>query len=548
MSNSTKTPPERHPASTAVTGFTPTVSTNERREIVATLTADGSRFVASGTLTPASRTDPVYITLPPRECLPIVFVPGIMGSNLRRASNKKNKVWRLDGKKPVGLFWEYFDKDAEARQAMLKPHEAEVDDGGAISGTAALVQQRRARGWGEVGQGSYHEFLLWLEEQLNSGRSSKDAHVRQVRALSQTWQPELFGHLLSEQDIKKCLGFRYPVYAVGYNWLDDNAKAAERLASRIKEIINENKNSYSSCEQVILVTHSMGGLVARACARLAGMQDKIAGVIHGVMPAQGAPVAYRRCKVGMWDEVNGIETTAAMVIGVNGSEVTAVFAQAPGALQLLPNQDYPSGWLQVQHQGDTLLRLPKQDPYDEIYKVKDKWWALVSQQTLGKVSWKDYVDNIDLARAFHQETLGRYYHPETYVFYGADPKQKSVEQVRWQLTPDQVASRTVLPVSSVLHSQAYLEGSSNLLRVQPHDGGNWRQVAWGAVCSKPDQPGDGTVPVASGKAPAKTGDPAVRQQFGLSGFAHEPAYHNRHVNEAVLHSIVKVTGRARVPA
>ena len=46
----------------------------------------------------------------------------------------------------------------------------------------------------------------------------------------------------------------------------------------------------------------MGGLVARACQALPSMEAKIAGKLHGVMPTVGAPVACRRCKVGMMDQ------------------------------------------------------------------------------------------------------------------------------------------------------------------------------------------------------------------------------------------------------
>jgi hypothetical protein len=146
-------------------------------------------------------------------------------------------------------------------------------------------------------------------------------------------------HLLSDDLIARAR-FRMPVYACGYNWLDSNIEAAKRLRQRIVDVIKENSHEHSRCSQVILVTHSMGGLVARACQQLDGMQEAIAGIVHGVMPSVGAAVAYRRCKIGMADE----DPAAAMVIGRTGQEVTAVFAQAPGALQLLPARQYRSGW------------------------------------------------------------------------------------------------------------------------------------------------------------------------------------------------------------
>jgi alpha-beta hydrolase superfamily lysophospholipase len=47
------------------------------------------------------------------------------------------------------------------------------------------------------------------------------------------------------------------------------------------------------CEKVIVVTHSMGGLVARALIhpKMGSLKDKVLGIVHGVMPAIGAGAA-----------------------------------------------------------------------------------------------------------------------------------------------------------------------------------------------------------------------------------------------------------------
>ena len=67
---------------------------------------------------------------------------------------------------------------------------------------------------------------------------------------------------------------RFPVYACGYNWLRSNLVSAKRLAERIDKVIKDNNSKSSTCDQVILITHSMGGLVARACTELLGAQGK----------------------------------------------------------------------------------------------------------------------------------------------------------------------------------------------------------------------------------------------------------------------------------
>ncbi len=144
----------------------------------------------------------------------------------------------------------------------------------------------------------------------------------------------------------------YPVYAVGYNWLDDCEQSSRRLEQRILEIIAFWTQHKRQCQQVILVTHSMGGLVARACAKR--IPDKIAGVIHGVMPALGAPAAYRRLACGTESESpdngpldNLAASRLALILGETTEKTTPVLATSPGALELLPNHLYPGPWLHV---------------------------------------------------------------------------------------------------------------------------------------------------------------------------------------------------------
>jgi PGAP1-like protein len=94
-----------------------------------------------------------------------------------------------------------------------------------------------------------------------------------------------FKSIMSD-DLLKRSKFWMPVYAVGYNWLASNSVAAERLQGEINRITQHYNQGQFSCKQVVLVTHSMGGLVARACAQLPGMAETIVGVVHGVTHAR----------------------------------------------------------------------------------------------------------------------------------------------------------------------------------------------------------------------------------------------------------------------
>ncbi|MBW9336870.1 alpha/beta hydrolase, partial [Herbaspirillum sp. RU 5E] len=118
---------------------------------------------------------------------------------------------------------------------------------------------------------------------------------------------------LSEEDLRDAAEMLYPVHAVGYNWLQSNGVSAQRLGGEIERITAYYRSKGKHCEQVILITHSMGGLVTRACAQLPGMAERILGVVHGVMPAIGAPATYKRMRAGF-------EGAAQVILGRNAAD------------------------------------------------------------------------------------------------------------------------------------------------------------------------------------------------------------------------------------
>lgn len=549
------------------------------------------------TLTRESISDTVKLIIPNGNTLPIVFVPGIMGSNLK---NKDGKVWRLDTTNllwtkevEVGLASKYARSKAGPRQKLLHPARVTVDEEGntpsKIHGTITHKDDYKARWWGEVGEGSYHDFLLWLEEQLNPSNNNPalwhdyryatshlsapprpgdkpklfDAAPMLMAGLPQERAEAGSYQALMSDDLMTRSKFRFPVYACGYNWLESNEEAAKLLQTRIKKIIELNNVGYFNCEQVIVVTHSMGGLVTRACVNLAGMATKIAGVVHGVMPATGAAVAYRRCKVGMRDE----DSVAGLVLGNDGQKVTAVFAQAPGALQLLPSQDYPANWLKITDPNNKELEsLPKSgadgkcDPYTDIYLRKDRWWGLVREEWLSPkdgtpIDWKTFTKNINTAKQFHKD-IASTYHPNTYVYYGGESDQPSFEKIHWKMQRGSMASAPApAQVKSYAPSQVLDDGSNPLHvgqqteYIQTMDGVvTYDTHHFDLVCAKQDASGDGTVPACSGKVPLTAGKGHVKVQFKLKGFAHEGSYRDKVAQTVSLYAISKICSLAKLPA
>jgi pimeloyl-ACP methyl ester carboxylesterase len=500
-----------------------------------------------------------------------------MGTNLRaktksRSKEEQNEVvgpgepaWRPPNTMPGGL-WDAFRWDRvkpKQRQQLLDPDTLEVDDDGPphiphddgrLHIHPVLARQRW---WGELHADSYGSLLCALETRLNQtfrGIGPDDErliqpHWKDVMACDpKKWgMPEM--KPLSESELEKHARHHYPVYGAGYNWLRSSLEASERLEQRILEVIEYWQGLKRQCDQVILVTHSMGGLVARACAKR--IPDKIAGVIHGVMPALGAPAAYRRMACGT-EAPDIVGKFTAMILGATTYDTTPVLATSPGPLELLPNHLYPGPWLHVrvmQPSGPTgaretafdYLHLPnaqQPSPYG-IYRDMQPWFRLVDPalaDPAGKYEDKKggvetaITAAIDAAEAFHTKHLGDYYHPNTYAFYGDDPNQLSFGQVRWvgQRTS---GLHTVLTPSNVK--------AATLSRHAP-DGG--RLVNVDPECSvffKPEPPdtrGDRTVPRQSGAGP--TGK--VRHLFETRGYDHQGSYNNEDMLMLTLRLIVRI--------
>lgn len=537
--------------------------------------------------------------MPPNHIVPVIVVPGIMGTNLRAKSNprvskekdernKKVKAglpsWRPPNGTRNGLLasfnWDSFSP--RDRQLLFDPDTLEVDGDGAIllpepdNGYVLTESEVRQRGWGEVHADSYGSLLYALQMRLNQtfgyDEHDKKRFVRQhwkdiMGCAPAKWGVREFAPLTESQLVKHAQHY-FPVYAAGYCWLDDCELSSELLEKRILAIISSWKNAKRRCDKVILVTHSMGGLVARACAKR--IPDKIAGVIHGVMPAFGAPVAYRRiaCGTETTSPTNGphenlAASRLAKILGNSSEKTTPVLATSAGALELLPNHRYPAPWLHVRiiksvggaqpagygardggvRYQTTLydpLHFPNAklpNPYD-LYRDMTSWYRMIDPGLADPANkYRDYPGGVQdaietaiaTAERFHR-SLDDYYHPNTYVFYGDDKAMSSFVQLRW-VAHYPGAARTVLTPSNLMTGR--------------YIGNNYRSQRRVLVEGKAelhfeteaqDGYGDGTVPHLSGAGPATK----VKQVFATAGYDHQGSYKNDNMLMLTLRLIVKM--------
>ena len=535
---------------------------------------------------------------PSNHVIPVIVVPGIMGTNLRAKRNprpmrinEKNRkvrpgeqVWHPPNGMQEGLnaSFEWSRISPADRQRLFDGATLEVDGDGpielldSVEGYQLSEASVRAQGWGEVHADSYGVLLHALQTRLNQSFGYDE--VKKKRFVLQHWkdvmacEPQKWGvrefEPLTEKHLQKHAKRYFPVYAVGYNWLEDCEISSERLESRIVEIIDYWQKMKRHCEQVILVTHSMGGLVARACAKR--IPHKIAGVIHGVMPAFGAPAAYRRMACGTETSSpdngpldNVAASALAKILGETTEKTTPVLATSPGALELLPNHLYPGPWLHVRvttaigtplasggitnagtagsstAAGDYLhfpgAKWP--NPYD-MYRDLTAWYRLINPalaDPAGKYEKiKDGISDaikaaISTAEKFHR-SLGDYYHPNTYAFYGNDQRKRTYGQVRWVarqragagcvVTAANIDAGRFLGHTALGQRRVRLEGKADLL----------------FELEEQDARGDGTVPHQSGTGPSGK----VKHVFATQGYDHQGSYKHPDMLMLTLRLVVKI--------
>jgi pimeloyl-ACP methyl ester carboxylesterase len=567
----------------------------------------------------------------PDLVVPVLFVPGIMGTRLKIRNRDKGSAWfPPEGKwDAIVLLLKHLNKSAAERQKLLDPNNTEVDDNGpahpdesskallAIAEGSTDAERAKWRGWGQVYGASYGGILSLLENTL----ALIFDPASQGTQLSTTWSTLVMGQQdaaklgaqkpftpLQETQLRNAADVLYPVHGVGYNWLQSNKNSGERLAQEIERITAHYRSKGKTCDKVIIVTHSMGGLVGRACAQVPGMADRILGIVHGVMPAIGAPATYKRIRAGF-------EGAEQVILGRNAADCTAIMANAPGPLELLPTAQYKtkSGqgtrhWLRASYtavnaegqaqEQDVLLG--DGDPYADIYlNNSENWWKLVKEELIdpagreakkkAKKEGKDVGEDVDLpefykfaenmldARKLHDLITDKY-HRNTYAYYAADSNQLAWNEVQWKadnpidgdikaalLSEDDLNGTVNL--SFVSNSKYHSESEriknpsdisipkdsestsvSNVVRINGQvNPPTAKKSKYRFKIQKAKGPGDGTVPEESGAAPTPHAIQIFRhegKEKGHESYDHQNSYNAKIAQASTLYSIVKIVAES----
>lgn len=277
------------------------------------------------------------------KAIAVIFVPGVMGSNLR-AKDSGESIWMPpDGAlQGVAEAYRWSGINAEQRQELFNPDNCEVDDQGQLTKHHGRLPQLRQypseeeikeyrealkvlpcgltieegieRGWGSVHWDSYGDILEHLQTSLNPwahGNEKREESLNHslrdlIAANSTLIAANETSNTLDAIDpthLRQLADYQFPVYCAGYNWLQSNQNSAQDIVNNWLPKFKQHCRETLGVQWAgaIIVTHSMGGLVARALASLIPHNENILGIVHGAMPANGAALFYVKMRKGSRD-------------------------------------------------------------------------------------------------------------------------------------------------------------------------------------------------------------------------------------------------------
>jgi hypothetical protein len=226
----------------------------------------------------------------------IVFLPGVMGSRLYFPNSNKfwdpDSTWRMLRWAPVWPIRTDDDnrRDLHAREpagVVIDPLKNNVDADGV------------AHGWGGVVWSYYGDYLK---------------HLRDIAGVERA-------------------------FAVGYDWRQDIRWLGEYAADKFWKALDA-----TGADKLAIVTHSMGGLVARAAFIHDPMLiPRVAKVLFICQPATGVVILYRRLFTGLIPGPDGVlkDVGFRLVLGNTRAGFVGNMSGLPGPMQLLPSQFYP---------------------------------------------------------------------------------------------------------------------------------------------------------------------------------------------------------------
>lgn len=244
------------------------------------------------------------------EKYPIIFIPGVMGSNLYSEPNAitgfKARVWLmlkdLKDKFPIG-----------SRIDIIKHPSLDV--------RPSLQDQRSLSVWDPDNEDYGDIDIPLLAREYGAGGTAKAI----IDRLCNEFAPDK--------------GDR-PIYFFSYDWRQSN----EVSAAKLYELITQLTSGANAPSKVDLVCHSMGGIVASTYFKNHD-RNKIGKVITAGTPYEGSPKVYHVATQGIINTASQRQLkelfdkfyTGLAILGVVTTETKTKF---PALVELLPTENY----------------------------------------------------------------------------------------------------------------------------------------------------------------------------------------------------------------
>jgi pimeloyl-ACP methyl ester carboxylesterase len=323
-----------------------------------------------------------------REIVPVIVVPGIMGTRL---VDDGKMIWNPTGK-PDG--W------VTSKALCLKLR---------CAGPRAAVYERLLQPT---------PLAPAAELQIPAGNGARSDYAERAKAIAgfAAFVPDYYDELLFQlQDpafartLSTALGRAVEprVYAYGYDWRQDNAVSAAGLATLVARAKRE-----TQADRVIIVAHSMGGLVSRYYAKRLGGESNLAALVLLGSPTHGSSQSYRFLKLGP-DALQDFQLSFGVFTTTSKAALRKMVRRFASLYQLLPT--------------------------DLFARLKPSWLTLPKKGITGSGVHNIYVDsavgfldadedvavvtaNLRTRAAFHGALMtgaSAYMPPRTYVLYSS---------------------------------------------------------------------------------------------------------------------------------
>jgi hypothetical protein len=467
--------------------------------------------------------------------VPIIFVPGVMGSRITMAA--ASRTWDADSTSKMLSWIPLTDSGRRQNRRALSPRSSGAavlttlssDALTAVAGSGGLGQIYALATGGPPGPDGVDRFA-WNHWQALIG----PYYGAQRNWSSVLWS--FYGPLLLFLEAGFNAELRHPVFAFGYDWRDSCATSGGRLAEFVKTTVDGCKGA----KDAIIITHSMGGLVLRGALKAdAGVAAKIRGVIHGAQPSTGAVVCYRRFFTGCvpgFDGNGGVGSQAWFLNRVMGNTPARFAYNLSGSLgpvQLLPNHVYqklsPAGaapWLSgagaTFDLGD-VYNLYRRFEWPGIMGPIDAAQndvASHAEHAQNRI-FTEMLANLDAAEQFHRD-IETTAHANTLVVYSTQlPTEVRIEFGTYPPNPPRDTD------TDIALAAPWQAPTCALNAAAPNDA---------FMIVRREDEGDGTVPAVSGRCPGLI--LARPAEFGAS-VEHSGVYSNAEF-QAVVRTMVKM--------